>query len=381
MDSKIRILHILPQGTVGGAENYVLSLCRYHDKKRFCVRVCILFSEGIMSERMKSCACEVIHLNMTSGFDILKVFSLVSIIRNRKIDIVDLHGQTPLAKMACILSGVPVIVHTDHGPVVQSPLKRRERVIFANRLLSPFFDRFIAISRCMSDSLVVREKIPTNKISLVYNGVDVDAIRQVVCDTESMKKALNLSPKIPVLGTVGRLAPEKQLPFLLEVLKILKKRGLPFVALIIGDGPERKAIEKHILNMGLDECVKILGQREDVYQLLDIINIFLVSSGGEAFSIAILEAMAKGKPIVAYNVKGVNEAIISGETGLLASVNNKEELANNIQLLLQCPQFANRLGQQAYKRTKKLFNIPQNVEQLESIFQTLLNKKVNTFNS
>ncbi len=375
MDKKIRVLNIVPLGGIGGAEKFVLSLCRGYNKRRFEAMVCVLFSGGTVSDQIAREGYDVTVLNMANGFDLIRALQLIPIIRSRRIDIVNIHGQNPLGKFCSVLSGAPVIVHTDHGTTVGSPVERRQRVVLFNRLLTPFIDHFIAISQGMKQSLRLREKIPGNKITLIYNGVDVDAISKVSCNKTELRESLGIPPDIPVLGTVGRLAPEKQYPLLLKSLSILKNRGIEFIALIVGDGPDRKPLESLAKKMSLTDRIRFLGQRNDVIQLLELMDVFVFSSGGEAFSITLLEAMAAAKPIVAFDVKGVDEAIVTHETGFLVSFGDVEEFANKVKLLLESPELALRMGKSGFERVNTKFDIRSNIKKLEALYESLLEDK------
>lgn len=376
MQKKIKVLNVLPLGTVGGAENFVLSLCRYHNRQHFETSVCILFNGGAVSDRIAATGCKVFMLNMRNGFDIFRVWPLFFLIRKNKIDIVNIHGENPLAKIFAILSRSPVIIHTDHGTTTASPVKRKKRVILCNRLLTPFFDRYIAISKAMRKSLLEREKVPAERITPIYNGVAVQTIARTSCNKEEFKRSLGIPLHTPLLATVGRLAEEKQLPILFQTLSILKARGSDFVTLIIGDGPQRSALEKMIEEMDLGAQVRFMGLRDDVFQLLEISDVFVFSSGGEAFSIALLEAMAKKKPIVAFDVDGVNEAVLPGATGFLVPQGNIEMFAQKIETLLESPELAKEMGRCAQERVRNLFDITENISRLESLYKSLLQDRL-----
>ena len=365
----------MPLGGIGGAEKFIVSLCRGHNKSRFEAMVCVLFSGGVVSDQISREGYDVTVLNMANGFDLIRALRLIPIIKNRRIDIVNIHGQNPLGKLCSALSGAPVIVHTDHGTTVGSPLTRRQRVVLFNRLLTPFIDHFIAISQGMKKSLRLREKIPGNKITLIYNGVDVEDISKVSCNKTELRESLGIPPGIPVLGTVGRLAPEKQYPLLLKSLSILKNWGIEFISLIVGDGPDRKPLESLAKKMSLNDQVRFLGQRNDVNQLLEFMDVFVFSSGGEAFSITLLEAMAAAKPIVAFDVKGVDEAIVTHETGFLVPFGNIEEFANKVKLLLESPELALRMGKSGFERVNTEFDIRSNIKKLEVLYESLLEDK------
>jgi len=371
---KIRIFYVLPLGGIGGAEKFVLSLCRSHDKTRFEITVCILFpfTGYSMADEMAAHGHEVIKLNMSNGFDIFKAMKLISIIRERKIDIVNIHGQNPMGKLFSALSSAPVVIHTDHGTTMGSPVKRRRRVVLFNRLLTPFIDGFIAISKGMEESLRLREKVPERKISLIYNGIDVKGISKPAPGGQELKKSLGIPPGVTLLGSVGRLVPEKQYPLLFKSLSLLKKEGLEFITLIVGDGPQRPYLESMIGSMELGDRVRLLGERTDVLHLLELIDVFVFSSGGEAFSITILEAMAKAKPIVAFDVEGVNEAVVQGQTGYLVPFGDVQAFAGKIEILLRSPELARKMGRLGFERVSAYFNLEENIKRTEDLYEKLL---------
>lgn len=375
MNRKVRVLNLLPLGGIGGAEKFVLSLCRHHDKDRFEIMVSVLFLDGKVSRQIAGEGYKVSVLSMVNGFDFFRAIQLVFLIRREKIDIVNIHGQNPLGKLFSILGCPSVIIHTDHGTTINSPVKRKQRVVLFNRMSNPFFDHYIAISKGMKQSLHLREKVPYDKITLIYNGVDVSAISNISADIPELKKSLHIPSNLPVLGTVGRLAPEKEYPKLLKALSVLKNHGVGFIALIAGDGPQRNYLENLSREMNLNEQVRFLGQREDIYQLLNLMDIFVFPSGGEAFSITLLEAMAKKKPVVAFDVDGVNEAVISHQTGFLAPFGEIDMFAQKVKLLIESPGLTCRMGQAAYDRVSADFDLKKNIKKLERLYEYILKSK------
>ena len=165
---------------------------------------------------------------------------------------------------------------------------------------------------------------------------------------------------------------EKQIPLLFKALFLLKKKGVEFIALVIGEGPQRVELDALIEKMGLDGQVRLLGERNDVFRLLEIMDIFVFPSGGEAFSITLLEAMAKAKPLVAFDVEGVNEAVVNHQTGFLVPFGNVEEFSQKVKMLLDSPELVQRMGQAAYERVQKSFNLTENVRMIEVLYESLL---------
>jgi len=371
----MKILNILTLGSVGGAENFVLSLCRVYDKRRFEVKVAVLLSGGEVSNQIAREGHEVVELEMRNGFDILRAFKLIPLIREQNIDIVNIHSPNPLGRLCSVLSFAPVIIQSDHGPTMNSAKKRRSRVITSNRLLMPFVDHFIAISKGMAQTLMLRERVPRDKITLIYNGIDVDRISKATGMKEKLLKELKLDNKRPILGTVGRLSGEKQMPLLLQSLSLLKAWNQEFICLVVGDGPDRGYLQEYSSLLHLQNNIRFLGERGDVPALLELMDVFVFSSGGEAFSIALLEAMAKSLPIVAFDVEGVNEAVLSEKTGYLVPFADIELFSKRISHLLENPRLAMRMGEEGFSRVRSEFDLSRNVRKLENLYDQLHERK------
>lgn len=374
MDRRLKVLNVLPYGDIGGSQKFVLSLCTYHDRRLFDVAIAVLFSGGTVSDDISRQDFEVNVLGMRNGFDWARALRLVPIIRRQKIDIVNVHGQNPLGKLCSILSFPPVIIHTDHGTTVGASVKRRPRVVFSNRLLTPFINHFVAISKNMKKSLITRERVPEDKITLIYNGIDVAKISKEAGIKPKLKESLALPSAVPIVGTVGRLVPEKQYPLLFQALARLREQMTEFFTIIVGDGPDRDSLEALIQKMGLNDCVRFLGYRNDVHHLLEIMDVFLFSSGGEAFSITLLEAMAKTKPIVAFDVEGVNEAVVDNRTGFLVPFGDVKKFANRAKALLDSPQLRQQMGHAALERVNAKFDIRKTISELEALYVQLIGK-------
>ncbi len=212
-------------GQTGGAEQFLFSMLKHHNKEKFHFAVAILLKGGEISDKMLRAGYYVKEFGMQNGFDFLNGARLMPFICKNRFDIINFHGQVPLGKFFSILTFPPVFIHTDHGTSIYSPVRRKKRVILFNRLIAPFVDCFIAISNGMKKSLELREKIPVSKIKLIYNGVDVDAICRTQTNGALLKKSLGIKKDRLVMGTVGRLVPEKQYPLLLKALCILKQKG------------------------------------------------------------------------------------------------------------------------------------------------------------
>ena len=131
-------------------------------------------------------------------------------------------------------------------------------------------------------------------------------------------------------------------------------------------------MEKLVHLMNLNDMIRFLGERNDIIRLLEIMDVFVFPSGGEAFSITLLEAMAKKKPIVAFDVEGVNEAVVTRQTGFLVPFGDVNQFAQKIKLLLESQDLAHKMGMCGFERVNTMFNIKSNIQKIEACYESIL---------
>jgi glycosyltransferase involved in cell wall biosynthesis len=175
----------------------------------------------------------------------------------------------------------------------------------------------------------------------------------------------------PIIGSIGRLSQQKAQYYLIEALALLKRDYPKIKLLLVGEGQLRPQLEKQIDALGLPPHVRLLGQRDDVADLLQIFDIYAMSSRWEGVGRALTEAMHCARPIVATAVNGVTELIVDGETGLCVAPNDPAALAAAINRLGRDPCLAERLAAQAQRKARDLMDGRQMVVALEALYQRL----------
>jgi len=379
MTDPISVLHLLPTGGIGGQEQYVASLCRRMQSVVPEVRnkVCFSMSGGEVAEKIRGQGTPVFILDLSSGYDILGSFKLLSLVKREKIDVIHSHGPLPVLNIMAKFSRAPVQVMTDHGPTKGSQVKREWRRAFFLRLMTKTIDKYIAISGNMVETLAVRERIPREAITIIYNGVAVDVLRSASHTLQGAPPPgdLPFPPGTPLIGTVSRLVTDKRIHILLEVCSRIVRRNDAVHFIIAGDGPLRKELEERAVELGLGGRVHFLGRRNDVPDLLGIMDLYLCTSMGEAFSIALLEAMALACPIAAFDVEGVQEAVFNDETGYLVKDGDLDGLADACLTVLGDPRKRQALGEKSLEIVREKFDLDENIRRLGSLYRELLAMK------
>lgn len=226
----------------------------------------------------------------------------------------------------------------------------------------------IAVSREMQFTL--QGRYPACHTIYLPNGIDPAHLKPAR-DPSLMRWDLKLSRRAPVIAMIGRLAPVKGADlFLWAAHRMLRPRpDLRF--LVIGDGPERSRLEAQARELGLDGSLQFLGHRDDLPDLLQIVDILLMPSRHEGMPMSLLEALALGKPVVAAAVGGIPEVIRDQEQGLLVAPENPVQLADACLALLAQPVRARELGAQARQRVLRDFSSTRTAANVAALYGRL----------
>jgi glycosyltransferase involved in cell wall biosynthesis len=171
---------------------------------------------------------------------------------------------------------------------------------------------------------------------------------------------------------IGRLSPQKAPLDFVEAAKLVLKSNPTVQFILVGDGPLTTDVEAAI---GTESRIKMLGYRNDVPDILRILDIFALASLWEGLGRAMTEAMLMGIPVVATAVNGIPELVTHGETGLLSPPQSPAQLAKNLVRLLDNPQEAQRMSQEAQRRVAPRFGIDQMITQIEDVYEELMTAK------
>jgi glycosyltransferase involved in cell wall biosynthesis len=237
------------------------------------------------------------------------------------------------------------------------------------RLIAASVGRYIAVSRDIAQQVEQRLRWPTDKITVIHNGVQVDRFRD---RTDPALRAMLSGGGRLVLLTIARLDVQKGHDVLLRAAAQVP--GAHFV--FAGEGPERAALEAQASTLGLRDRVLFLGHRTDVPELLAAADIFVLPSLYEGSSLAILEAMAAAKPIVATAIGGTDELIVDGRSGLLVPPADPQALAGALSQLLSSPELRVRLAEEARRRVEERFSASTMAARVSSVYDDLLRGRV-----
>lgn len=362
----IKVLHVTFNMAIGGTEQVINQLVRHSRSREVHHEIaCIDSFIGEIGQALENEGLPVFCLNRQPGFDLALVKSLRKRIRQGQFDIVHCHQYTPYVYgwLASFGTGTRV-VFTEHGRFF--PDRYRYKALMINPLMALMTPAIIAISEATREALSRHEFIPKARIKVIYNG-----IHPLERDEEQVSKIrseLGISEKAPVLGTVSRLDKVKNQRMMIDAFAELLKTHPTAVLLMIGDGPERSALERRVAALNISESVRFTGFINRPAQYLGLMNIFLLSSFTEGTSMTLLEAMSLGIPAVATHVGGNPEIVIDGQTGFLTENNNKEAFLSAMLKLLENPGLWQSCSRLSRERFNKYYSINHMASQYTAIY-------------
>ncbi len=353
---RIKIARIITRMDMGGAQQAVLSLSRQLDPRVF-EQVLITGEGGLLWPELSTIpsvkhyiVSDLTRQVRATGLwtDIKAIHKMRNILRKERPHIA--HTHTPkagvLGRWAAWLAGVPRIVHTFHGFGFGEfhPYWQRMLYIWTERITARITTDFVAVSERNRSKAESYRLFANGECHLIRSGIDFSAFENVVVDKSQKKIELGLCPSDRIVGTVAGFKPPKALHHFVEVAKRVSDQMTGVKFLMVGDGELRPQLQDQIARLGLNSIVKMTGLRRDVPELLQIFDVFLMTSLWEGVPRALVEASLAGIPSVATDVDGVGEAIEHGKNGFLVDPGDIEGLANRIVQLLRDEELRTQLG-------------------------------------
>ena len=315
----MRILYVIESLEFGGAEKMLVSLANGFAQEHS-VTVCCIKTTGALRPELDP-RIRVICLEKPEGAAYGLVFRLWRLMREGRYDVLHTHNWSVFAEcgVAAILARIPIRVHTSHGRYesVRTTLGGRVKRWLRHRLervVSYGYSQVVTVSDSIQQAIGEAVGIPASRLITIHNGIDPG---------EPVRERTRTAT---TFVSVGRLVSIKRHDVMIEAFAEIVRECPDARLVVVGDGPERSRLEQLIRRCGVEGKVKLTGFRQDIPDLLADADIFLLTSGYEGISIALLEAMRAGLPSIATRVGGIPETIVDGQTGLLVDLADTDAL-------------------------------------------------------
>lgn len=371
--TSMRILQFITPVGFYGAERWVLALANNIDHDHVVCDLAVTresdFQDLTVAEVYPEVAGQVHYLEMSGRFDVRVVQQLCNVIRERRIDVIHTHGYKSdiLGLLAAKKAGIRC-VSTPHGFSGKVNFKLATFIKIGTHMLR-YFDAVVPLSEdLMSD--MERMGVPVAKTHFIRNGVDLAEIDAVVKDLAPVEKT-GLGKAI---GYIGQMIPRKGLPDLISAFDSLYQEKQNLTLQLLGDGSQRSQLEAQAAAQASSEAIEFLGFRSDRLELLSRFDLFVMTSSLEGIPRCIMEAMAVGVPVVAYDIPGVDKLIEHGKTGLLAPLGDKAALVTRCREVLETPELAASFAANGRKLIDESYSAARMAQEYEALFAEVLGR-------
>ncbi len=371
------VAHVIYALGTGGLENGLVNIINRTPPDSYRHVIICLTQADEFQNRITVPGVEVIALHKRPGHELGVYWRLWAVLRRLRPAIIHTRNLAALETqvIACLLPGTKR-VHGEHGRDVYDLEGQNKKYNLLRKMIRPLVHCYIAVSKDLQHWLLGTVGVNPHKVKQIYNGVDQEKFYPGSGSRSVLAPAEFPADDSLVLGTVGRLAEVKHQCALVQAFELLCQRYPQYHSrlrlVMVGDGPMEAKIRDQVSVSGLSSQVWMTGARDDIPELMRLMDIFVLPSLGEGISNTILEAMAVGLPVIATDVGGNPELIEDGVNGRLVPVGDASALADAIFELLESPALRESMGDKNLKKVAASFCWSKTVDQYLSVYDRLL---------
>jgi glycosyltransferase involved in cell wall biosynthesis len=346
---KINLMHVVLSLEVGGLEKLVVEHAMSINRDIFNVEVCCCDRLGLLSETLHQNGIPVTLLQKNlEHFDYAYPLRLRRFLQEKNVHILHMHsGAFFLGTMGALLARTPATVYTDHGRLLVDPTI----LILMERFAGRFVDKIIAVSNELESYLKQVVKVPAAKTTTIINGIDTTIYRYRPKPLRLLEE-FNIPANSRIIGTVGRLAAVKDQMSMIEAFAIVHEKMPDTVLLLVGDGPMRNELDAAVERLNLNGSVLFTGNRMDVSHILNLFDVFVLTSLSEGTSISLLEAMSSGVAPLVTDVGGNPSIVESTVDGILVHPKDLKDISEKIIVLLKDDAMRSRIAKNAANKIR-----------------------------
>ncbi|MHB8773323.1 MAG: glycosyltransferase [Syntrophales bacterium] len=321
----------------GGTEKQLLLALERLDRQKIHPYLCVLNDSMWLRDHFDVCPVYRVGMpTLKSPMALISLFRFVSFLKKQKIGIVQTHftRSNQIGVLAGRLAGVKTVISTRRN----QGYWHTQTALFLQKRLNRWVNLFLANSNDTKEWATRTEGIPPEKIRVIHNAINLGPFEILGEEERSeYRKRFEIPSDSKVIGIVANLRSVKRIDVFLHAARIVLNEfpGVRFI--VVGEGPERNALEGLSREVGLNRAVLFLGKRQDIPPILNMIDVGVLSSQSESFSNSLIEYMAAGLPIVSTDVGGCRELVSNGGNGFLVPSGNPDALAGGILNILRNP--------------------------------------------
>lgn len=375
---KKKIMHVTQAN--GGVAEYIKMLLKYIDRDKY-ENILVYPTEYKDEEKNFRNLVDFFELidftrEINCINDLKSLMQLIKVVKKYNPDLIYLHSSKAgaLGRILRFIIKKPII-YNPHGWAFNMRVSSKKVKLYEiiERFLANNCDKIIAISEQEVESAIKKRICKEDKISLIYNGIDITKYDEIIDKNINYKKNLNIPSNSIVIGMVGRISKQKGPDIFVEVAKRVKKEIPNSFFIIVGEGEDRNEIEIKIEEAGISDSFIITGWVEECYRYIEAFDIAMLLSRWEGFGLAIAEYMVAGKPIVATNVDAIPNLLTNNVEGILVEPENVEQAVKAVERFITDEKFAVTTSKNAILKVRNKFDIKRVAYQHEELIMKILN--------
>jgi glycosyltransferase involved in cell wall biosynthesis len=375
MKKKIKVVHVMPQIAIGGAEKQLYALISNSDPQVVTHEV-LYYSDSRDDEGFKLYAeagikCTRVPRSKKRPIKFLR--DLAAAIQAGEPDVVHcwLYSGNVWGRWAAILAGVKsIIVAYRNRYLVKTPILKLLEYLTPRRV------HYLANSRACADFIAEKIGVAPEKFNVIYNGLEIEKFGQSDRRSE-LFASLNIPPDVKIVTMVGRLMQQKNYPMLIETARMAKEHKLPLRFVVVGTGNMRNELEAMVCQLHVQDTVHFVGIRNDIPAILASSDVFFFTTMYEGLPNAILEAMAANLPVITTNFAGVDEVVENGVNGTIIPIDDVNAAFAALKSYLANPSKARQLAVVAREFVQQRFSMQVMVNNTLQLYYSIISENGN----
>lgn len=372
----MRVLQLIDDASLGGGQMHVLLLSKYLHCENIEIAIATE-STGWLVNQAQILEIPTYAIAISNKLTWQSFQNIYQLLKTQKFDVIHTHGGTAGfwgRLVATCLKPKPKIIHTYHGlhylntAQTKSLKQKIKTTIFQkiDQLLLAVTDQIICVCRSDYEKAIAAKVATSSKTAIVYNGIEIDKFSQPI-DQETSRKIFATAPTDFIFGNVGRFHEQKGHQYLLKAFAKVSDRAR---LLIIGDGELKDELIKLADDLQISDRIVFLGARSDVHEFLSAINVFIMPSLWEGQPIALLEALAMGKPCIVSDVDGISEVITNNVNGYLVKPKDITGLTQTMNQAIDNPEVLKQLANSGVNTITEKFLAQNMAKAIADIYLT-----------
>lgn len=364
-EGRVRVVYLVDSLKRGGVQSGVLLQAQHLDRDKYDLEVWSLRKGGWeLVPELDEIGVRVVAMPVQDYGDREGILAVAERLIERRVALLSTQSFYPniIGRIAAHVARTPAVIVNYHSNYNHRWTKK---FVAWEQVLADDADRFICVSRAVHEALDRHIGLPEERVRVVYNGLDIEAMR-IHHTRHEMRSILGLRADVPAIAMIGRLTAVKDVPTLIEAAPAIFAQHPEALILIVGDGEDREALKESVAQQGLTGQINFLGSRGDIAEILHAVDCVVLTSTVEGFPRVIPEAFVARAPVVATPAGGVTEIVDHGRNGLIVPMKNPRALADAVIYTLDDHEATQRRVEAAHDDVQA-FGLSRWIEAIEAV--------------